>query len=97
MSLIEATKSRLGDESKLEAFGLSMTAQVLRKQINMIVSFGQKAMIGDPEQLQNAARDLSFSLAHIFIGKSIMPVYNSINRVSYYCSTWYIHVIRVYT
>ncbi len=66
--LFEATKSRLSDDSRLEALGLGPTAKALREHMNSIVVFGQEAMVGDPEQLQNASRDLSFSLAHVFIG-----------------------------
>ncbi|XP_064392364.1 acyl-CoA dehydrogenase family member 11-like [Halichondria panicea] len=67
-SLFEATKSRLSDDSRLAARGLGPTAKTLREHMNSIVVFGQEAMVGDSEQLQNASRDLSFSLAHVFIG-----------------------------
>lgn len=73
LSLIEATKFRLCNEStKLDAIGLTVTAQILSEQMNSIGMFEREAMMGDQEHLQNAARDLSFSLAHIFIGQLIV-------------------------
>lgn len=62
-------KSRLLDSSKLETVGLGPSADLLRQQIKDVELFGQKAMLGDPNVLQIASRDFSFSLAHIFIGE----------------------------
>lgn len=77
MSLIEATRHRLRNEGQLHSLGLAKSATVLSNHMNRIVLFGNQAIEGDPEQLQNAARDLSFSLAHVFIGE--LRKYNFFN------------------
>ena len=66
----DAVRTHLNDVRGIEATGLTSQVEQVKVHLNTVVSFCKKSVGEDPSMLEYAARDLAFSMAHVYISKS---------------------------
>ena len=69
MCFSDAVKSQLNDIKGLESAGLASQAQKVKVQLDVVTSFCLQSVEGDPSLLECSARDLAFSMAHVYISE----------------------------
>lgn len=74
---MDAVRSKLTDVRGLETAGLTSQAEKVKSQLDSVTSFAMMAVQEDPSMLEYAARDLAFSLAHVYISESILSARQS--------------------
>ena len=83
-SLSDAILSKLINRSDKD---VNLGAKVLKEQLDYFIAFIEKSLREDIAVLHTAARDLSFTLAHIYIGNTASYTLN-ITRT---CYTYHIY------
>ena len=66
-SITDVVLSYLADSVKDK--DMNLKAEVIKGQLNNLLTFIEKSLHEDVTVLHTAARDISFTLAHIYIGK----------------------------